>query len=452
MGDNTGLRALICESGYTHDAVAKAVNRIGAENGHLLRYTKSSVSQWLSGVHRPQPATVGYLAEALARRLGRAVHPIEIGFTSTDDTLDRLPDDPIAALRRLGRADVDRRGFLASAAYSLSALMLSNEYAQEQDARAATAAKGKPIGVAEVEAVAEITKAFDMADERLGGGFGRSALVEYLTTDVTAYCRAPAAQAVRGAIFNQAMQLAYLAAWKCHDLMQEGLAQRYYLYAYQLAAYSNDPRQAAYVKRILAHQAFDLGHYVNCLDLAVSATEAIRGQADPHTQAVFVLTVARAHAMRGEKRQALEAISVAEKLNERAGQGDTRPGWVKLRNNAGQYHSHVAKALADLGDLDGAQEHFALSFGARGFTEDHALIVGLSQGWLAEVAFKAGRLDLAFTNWESACQRLAPIQSERGRQVVRDMRSMLRPLANRQIAPVKRLLALADGVAPQAGH
>jgi hypothetical protein len=446
--ENASLRALISQSGYTHDALARAVNRIAAENGQLLRYTKASVSQWLSGAHKPQPAAVGYIAEALSRRLGRAVHPIELGHGGADgDTLDRLPDDPIAALRRLGRADVDRRGFLASAAYSLSALMLPAEYVAEQDERAAAAASGRPIGQAEVEAVAEVTRAFDMADERLGGGFGRSALVEYLTTDVTAYCRAPATEAVRGAMFNQAMQLAYLAAWKCHDLMQEGLAQRYYLYAYQLAAHSNDLRQAAYVKRILAHQAFDLGHYVNCLDLATSAVESIRGQADPHTEAVFTLTVARAHAMRGEKRLALEAINWAETLNERAKLGDTRPGWVKLRNNAGQYHSHVAKTLADLGDLDGAQEHFALSVGARGFAGDHALIVGLSQGWLAEVAFKAGRVDLAFSNWEAACHRLAPIQSERGRQVVRDMRSMLMPLANRQIAPVRRLLTLAGDIA-----
>ncbi|HCU49620.1 MAG TPA: hypothetical protein DGG94_07445, partial [Micromonosporaceae bacterium] len=336
-GGNERLRDLLKEAGLTHDATARAVNRVAAENGALLRSNKSSITHWLGGT-RPQPDTIVFLAEAIARRVGRRIQPADLGYGDIGQyDLTELPADPISALARLGRADMDRREVLTSAAYSLGALLLPIEQLREHSERTDAAITGRSIGQAEVDVVKQVIATFDFADERLGGGFGRRALVEYLTTDIAAYCQANGPQVTREAMYSAAMQLAYLAGWKSHDLMQEGLAQRYYLFAFDLAMMSDDKRQAAYVMRILAHQAFDLGHYANCLDLAETSTRLIRGQADPHTEALFTMTLARAHAMRGEKRQALETINEAEKIHERSSPGDTRPTWVKLRHNYGQF-------------------------------------------------------------------------------------------------------------------
>lgn len=439
MGDNANLRALMGQAGYTNEALAREVNRIAAENGKLLRYQKGSVSHWLSGLYRPRAAVIGYIAEALGRRLGRAVHPIELGLTGDGDTLDRLLDDPIAALRSLGTAETNRRGLLVTSAYSIAALALPLERAQENTQRIQQEHHGRQIGQAEVDAVNDMLLAFDLADERLGGGHGRSALVEYLTTDVTALCEAPAAEEIRNQMLSSGCLLAYLAGWKFHDLQLEGWAQRYYLYACQLARAAGNTALYAYVMRIMAHQAYDLGHHQHCLDLAETSTALIRGKVDAHTEAVFTLTIARAHSMVGDRRRALDAINRAERLDDQSKDGDERPSWPKMRANHGQFHSHVAKSLMDLGDTSAAIRHFDLAYRERN-PVTHTLISGLSQAWLAEAQFKAGRLEDAFANWAQARGRLTGVQSERANETQRDMRSMLKPLVRRNIPAVNRLL------------
>ncbi len=281
--------------------------------------------------------------------------------------------------------------------------------------------------------------AFDQADERLGGGHGRTALVEYLSSDVAALCKAPAHTSVRNQMLSSASLLAYLAGWKFHDLQREAESRRYYLYAYELARAAGNTPLTAYVMRIMAHQSYDLGHHQHCLDLAETSTGLIRSRVDPHTEAVFTLTIARAHSMVGDKRRALEAINRAEHLDDLASDGDDRPTWPKMRANHGQFHSHVAKSLMDLGDTDAAIRHFALAWRERN-PVTHTLIAGLSQAWLAEAQFQAGRLEEAFANWEQARQMLAGIASQRAAETQRNMRSMLAPLRQRNIAAVNRLL------------
>jgi hypothetical protein len=97
-----------------------------------------------------------------------------------------------------------------------------------------------------------------------------------------------------------------------------------------------------------------------------------------------------------------------------------------------------------LGDLDNAAKPFEMFWDARAFGSDHdahALITGLSQAWLAEVQFKAGRMEQAFGDWSNAVQRLQSIQSVRGQAEITKMRAMLKPLKNRKISEVNRLLA-----------
>lgn len=84
---------------------------------------------------------------------------------------------------------MDRRQILTSAAYSVGALLLPADHMGEARRRQERATSGR-IGWAEMEAVTDITSAFNRADEKLGGGFGRTAVVEYLATDVATYCGA----------------------------------------------------------------------------------------------------------------------------------------------------------------------------------------------------------------------------------------------------------------------
>ncbi|WP_144127167.1 hypothetical protein [Catellatospora sichuanensis] len=227
---------LIAQSGVSYEALARSVCHIAAENGdHSLRADKSSVAHWVAGT-RPQPRTAGYLAEALSRRLARPLTAADLGLRSGDEPIydpAALPGDPVAAVAQLGRADVDRRMLISGAAYSVAALVLPLQ--QPEIAARPDAARTRPavaVGQGEIDAARQMTVAFNTADERLGGGHARSAVVEYLTTDVTAYLRSSfATEALRKSMFGAAAQLSYLAGWKAHDLGLSGLAQRYYLYS-----------------------------------------------------------------------------------------------------------------------------------------------------------------------------------------------------------------------------
>jgi tetratricopeptide (TPR) repeat protein len=330
---------------------------------------------------------------------------------------------------------------LASAMYSIGALMLPVEYKREMGARAERASTGG-IGWSEVEAVTDITAAFNRADEKLGGGFGRTAVVEYLTTDVATYCEARSRGPIRSAMFSSAAQLAYLSGWKAHDIGREGLAQRYYLYAYQLAVESGDLGQAAYIMRILAHQAYDMGHSANCVALAGDAVRTGVGRVDAHTGALLTLTLAKAHAMGGgDRREVLAKITDAEALMSKAREGDDRPSWAGLHGlSPSQFNNHVAKILVDLGDYKGAEEHFSRSIKLYLNPTSQPRIYALTTTWLAETQAKRGHVEQACQSWADALSRMDGIQSARTQESVRTMKQMLTPYRQRGIPGVQRLL------------
>ncbi|WP_314172015.1 helix-turn-helix transcriptional regulator [Streptomyces winkii] len=76
---NGALRALLEESGWTQEAFARAIGRLGAEAGVRLGYDRTSVAHWLRG-SRPAPRVQGFIAEALSRRLGRPIPVTQLGM------------------------------------------------------------------------------------------------------------------------------------------------------------------------------------------------------------------------------------------------------------------------------------------------------------------------------------------------------------------------------------
>src|SRR4051794_14507636 len=76
---NTMLRDLLVEAAWTGDALARAVNAIGAEAGIPLRYGRSAVSHWLIGMC-PRPPVPDFVAEAFSRKLRRTVSVADTGL------------------------------------------------------------------------------------------------------------------------------------------------------------------------------------------------------------------------------------------------------------------------------------------------------------------------------------------------------------------------------------
>jgi tetratricopeptide (TPR) repeat protein len=295
------------------------------------------------------------------------------------------------------------------------------------------------VGKTEVAAVRDMTRVFTDTDERLGGSYARSAVVEYLCTDVTAYCRGSFAHDDdRRAMFGAAAELAYLAGWKAHDAGLAGLAQRYYLHAFEFAAESDPGAHAGYVLRILAHQALDLGEREHCVDLATGALARARGKVGPDTESLFWLTLARAQAANKSARAATNALRRAETQLERAGE-EQAPGWASLGGPAeARLASQSGKTLGDLGVLRAAEHQFARSATCWN-PVTHPRVHALTLAQLGDVQCARGNLEAACETWSKALDGMAGVTSARTRDAVTSMRSHLAAFRGREIPAARRL-------------
>ncbi|MEU9331624.1 hypothetical protein AB0D49_00480 [Streptomyces sp. NPDC048290] len=316
---NVQLSALVAESGLTYEALAKAVRAVAAECGADLRTNKSNVEHWLGG-SVPRGDTVRYLALALSRRLGRLLTTADLGLPSPaeagDDTIGlSLRGDPLDALLPMWRYELDRRRFLTSSAYSVAAAALPLSHVQDITARTAAARAGYTVGMAEVAAVRDMIRAFSEMDERHGGQHGRSALVTYLRDDVAPLCRARfRTDEARRQMLSAAGRGVHLLGWKSYDAGQQGLAQRYYLQSYALAAESGLRGQDGFVMRTMAMQGLRLHRPEHCLGLAETGLNRAKGRVDAQTEALFRVVHAHTLAKSGKRRAALAEAEHARTL------------------------------------------------------------------------------------------------------------------------------------------
>jgi len=341
---NERLREMITACGLSYDAVARAVVRVAAENGKALRTNRSAVAHWVAGTI-PGEQTAAYLTEALSRRAGRPVAPEQIGLAAG---LRPLPasSSPTGEAAALARADVDNRGFLATAVYTVTGASLPLGYDHEPVARLLRARAGQAkAGRGEVAVVRHVTRAFGAADEVLGGGHGLSSVAAYLADTVVPLLSAwYLDDRTRREAFGAAAELAWLLGWKHHDLGQEGAAQAYYRTGFQLAAEADPYGQAAWMTRALAHQALTAGHRRQARDLAITALARAAGHADGATESLLLVTHARTLAALGERPAAARALIAAEDALARS--DEPQASYSLLAGPApGTFASHTARAL-----------------------------------------------------------------------------------------------------------
>jgi hypothetical protein len=442
------LRALITEAGCTYESVARSINVIARENGDThLRANRSSVAHWVAG-SVPAIRTRSYLAEALSRLLGRTVTGAELGFGADDERVDlglSLTEDPVRVLSDLTAADLDRRAFLTTAAFSVIALDAPLETTAEalgRTGRAQQAQRPVSVGTGDVGAVHELTAALTAVDERLGGEHGRGVVVTYLGQDVTALCRGPFADAgVERRMFSAAAQVAYLAGWKAHDAGLESLAQRYYLQAYNLASRGGDEAHAGYVIRILGHHALDIGRSNRCVDLAEAAWARADGRCDPQTLSLFALNLARSHAAAGEPRETGRWLNIAERLASRP--ADERPPhWVTLGGTPeARLASQTAKTFSALGRHADAEPLYAQA-GMRWSAASHPRVRALDLHLLGSAQAAQGHLEQACATWTTAVPTLREVRSARTRRAVADIHATVSAPRHRDTPAARELLTL----------
>ncbi|MFF3070069.1 tetratricopeptide repeat protein [Kitasatospora sp. NPDC057936] len=427
---NVGLQRIISSYGLKLDVVARAHREQAVINGDLdVRTTKSTVSLWASGHRRPQGRSCEYLAQALSKLTERLVTLEEIGYGDAQpQELPTLSTDPVAATTDLGRAlmDTDRRTFLQQAVYVSAALALPLGYDHEAVARTLRARQpGARVGRAEIAAVRQTIRAFRAADEQLGGGHGLSAATFYLTDAAAPMLSGKFGDdAVRFDAYSAVAELAYLLAWKHHDLNQEGAAQRFYLLGYQLACEADYHGHGSWMLRALAHQALNLKQPAHCVDLAEEALRRSAGKVDAQTRALLLITSARAYGATRQKQKAAAALLSAEDALLRT--GDQVADYALAVGPVGAtISSHTGKTLSELGDHRGAEKHRRAALVGRD-PEEFRRIHALTMSELAGTLDKQGRMDEAVEAWGHSLDLMDGISSARNTESIKSMRSTMR--------------------------
>ncbi|WP_331758467.1 helix-turn-helix domain-containing protein (plasmid) [Nocardia sp. NBC_01377] len=371
-------------------AAREAAGKSLAWTARQTNYSKAALGHAENGVRRPSPDLITWYERLF-------------GATATD---------PVTSLSTLGKGDVDRRSFLRratySAALSATALALTPEIG-----RIAAIDDTRIVGMGEVNALRQVTDAFQRLDEHRGGGVGRTAIAEFLATDVADLLRSRFATAeVRSQALSAAAELAYLAGFKAHDANHDGMAQRYYLAALELAEESQVPGHDGWIFRILALQGADLGNRTFSVQLAEEAVRRTRGRVDGATQALFSVALARCHAETGDRARAHDALRTTEPWIT-ADRGDQLPAWCAWwGGDKATVNSQAAKTLRALNEWGAAESHHLL---ATTFWDPnaHRRVYGRTWADVGLARWENGDHGGAVAAWEIAVPILQPLQSTR---------------------------------------
>jgi len=445
---NERLAALLAEVGWSRAQAATAYNRVVRETKDpaCTIVGRSHISMWVGGT-RPEGRAPIILCEALSRQLKREITPNDLGFEVPNaPALGRAEwsVDPLVTLTDLGRMDLDpeRRGVLAGAVYSAVSLAIPDDAGWK--ALAASSAPAMPrrvqrVGAGDVTAVRQLTTSFSQLDQRRGGGHGRTAVVQYLNSDVATLLRGTFPdEAVRRDMYSAAAELAYLVGWMAFDNAEHGLAQQYFRLGLKLAGHAENPPLSGHILRAMAHQALDLGHLRLSLELS---TASMKGQrylsASPRERALLGVVHARGLAANKKTGQAAKVLLKAEDDLRRADDGIEEPHRTFFFGEASLAHE-TGCALRDSGDHEGAIHEFERSVRTRGTAFKRTHVVTL--GYLASAQCSSGNVEEACKTWTQALDVLEDgIYSGRARQTVVTMREELSPFRHRRIPAVARL-------------
>ncbi len=280
------------------------------------------------------------------------------------------------------------------------------------------------VGRSDVEAVQETVSFFSRVDHRRGGGHARTAVLQYLTSDVSAFLHGRFTdETVRRQMFAAAGELACLAGWMSYDDAEHATAQWSYSIAAKLAAEAKDAPLSGFVLRAMSRQLLDLGQPDRALDLARASVSGARyQQAVPRERALLSMGRARALAMGGDREAASAALEQARGELAMASASDAEPDRVFFVSEASLAHQSGC-VLRDFGDLRGALGSFERAVQARQrskFPRAHAITLGD----LGDVQARLGQHDAAVATWSQALDAMSGVRSARTRAIARRIRVM----------------------------
>ncbi|MGF1425126.1 tetratricopeptide repeat protein [Kitasatospora sp. LaBMicrA B282] len=442
---NRRLAAVIEESGCTYEVLAKGVRAVAAEAGETLHTSRSAVHSWVTG-GTPTGKTPAYIAEALTRMAKRRVTPSEIGL-GFDAIGEAMAPDFLATASDLGRLVMfHRRDFLALA-FATASVGLPLAYDHQAAAATLRVMKsGRRAGADEVATVRQHTEMFRTADDKLGGGHGLTTVSSYLADAVVPmlYATFPS-ETVRMDAFGAAAELATLVGWKCHDLGREGAAQRFYLLAYQLGCESDPAGHGAWMMRALTHQALDLNQTTHCVELAEAALSRAQGKVDRKTEALLLVTAARAYGASGQGSSAAGALLAAE--DAMLAGDDGLPSYAAASGPvAATVASHTGRTLTEMKDHRAAERHYRAALAGRA-PEAYQRVRGLTIANLAKSVAAQHRHEEAVILWNQCLDLMDGVASDRNQKELKTVRSTMAVYSRRGIPGAPELARRAAELA-----
>ncbi len=405
--ENTLLRALLRESGWSGEGLASAVNALGAESGLTLRYRRPSVAQWLAG-STPRTEVRLLVAEAFSRRLGREIVPADVGMAGSNDQTasayrakQAAPTSPLYRLAVLGEipttAEARERGHTRKPALP------------------------SKLGTQHVTAVREMVTLLSRTDQTMGAGVVRQMFTSYLDTTVLPWLNLPGRPAIRYELLIEAARLVYLGGFLYFDDDLQGPAQHYYQLSASLADEASDAHGLSLALRGLSVQAWSLGHYPQAHRLAEAAVNSgCRG--GPGTVAFLNGQLALCMAAIGDRKAALERLALADLSLSRADIANVP--LLGTYNRAALAH-HRAYLMRHFGDNAGALSALKEATQLRPSHEARARALVLARQ--AELELELGYLEAACASWLAFLNTKQGVRSRRLDRAVTTMCACLSP-------------------------
>jgi hypothetical protein len=239
--------------------------------------------------------------------------------------------DTVAAL---GTADLARQEGLVQAPFSANALIApSRDWLVDHGADRAAAPESSRVGMAEAEAIRHTFSAFQELDTKYGGAHARTALIQYLNSDVVPLLEKSCTDSVGRAVFGAAAELTYLVGLTAFDSGQHGLAERYFVQALRLASEAEEHAFAGNILAAMSHMAASHGDGHEAVQLAKAGLCGAKGAGVHSVEMRLNAMLARGHALLREPDKCAVALSKAEVALDKAKPG-CELSWCRFLDGA----------------------------------------------------------------------------------------------------------------------
>ncbi|WP_435872051.1 transcriptional regulator [Kitasatospora griseola] len=341
-GGNTQLQHWFGLTGFARKELAGLVcDRAATQGEPNVRPDESRVRRWLLAGEIPRSPVPEIIADLFSERLGIPLTPADLGLPGPDRPVLRSGVDlpwhsasTTTAIANLTRTDMMLNSNSDDAAVVLTGDALTRPlerwpYAEPSVLSPREQPFTGQVGRRDVDGIRELTAMFRDADNRLGGGMTRKAVVATMHDANALLSNATYTEDVGRLLFRAIADLGSVAGWMSFDAGRHGSAQRLFVVSLHAATEGGDKALGAHILQCMARQMSHLGRVKDALDLLALAQYGSRHQAGPATKALLAGLEARFRGIDGHLPESDAAAAVAEAAFERIGDYDSVPDYLR---------------------------------------------------------------------------------------------------------------------------